>query len=110
MCNKCCCNVVFFALFIIIGIIGSIFPMFLICDSFINTIPNYDNFKDNWLNLGDENANFNKYNYTYYNNLQFINEQYRKLSDNRNLFIISFYNFTYIYTIEFYIFKLFYLL
>ena len=63
--------------------------MFLICDSFINTIPNYDKFEDNWLNLGDKNENFNNYNYTYYNNLQFINEQYNKLSDNRNLACID---------------------
>ena len=88
-CWKCCCNGFFLSLFIIIGVIGSIFPMIFICDSFINTIPNYDNFKDNWLNLGDENANFNKYNYTYYNNLKFINEQYRKLSDNKNLACID---------------------
>ena len=63
--------------------------MIFICGSFINTIPNYDNFKDNWLDLGDENANFNKFNYTYYIYLQFINEQYRKLSDNRNLACID---------------------
>ena len=71
---KCCCNGFFLTLFIIIGVIGLIIPMIFICDSFINTIPNYDKFKDNWVNLGDKNENFDKYNYNYYNNLRFINE------------------------------------
>ena len=73
-CCKCCCNGFFLTLFIIIGVIGSIFPMIFICDSIINTIPNYYKFKDNWVNLGDKNENFDKCNYNYYNNLRFINE------------------------------------
>ena len=59
--------------------------MVFICDSLKNTIPHYDKFEDNWLNLENSVENFSKYNYTYYNDLKVIKDQYGKLSDNYNL-------------------------
>ena len=82
-------NRLFLSLFIIIGIISSIITMIFICDSLINTIPNYEKVEDNCLYLDIEAKIFDKYYYeyyyTYYNNLKLIKDQYRKLSDKNNL-------------------------
>ena len=81
---RCCCNCFVFSLFLIIGVIGSFFPIFLICDSIINTIPNYDYFEHNWLNYGNTKSKTNIYYYKYYKNLKIIHEEYEKLSNQIN--------------------------
>jgi hypothetical protein len=82
---KCYCNCFSFTIFIIIGILGSIVPIIIICDSFIQTIPNYDYFEDKWINYGNGKYKYNIYYYNYYKNLKIIHEQYDILSDKRNL-------------------------
>ena len=85
-CNlKCCCNCSFTTIFIVFGIVWSIFPMIFISDSLLNTIPNEESFQDLWLNLKEENSEYKLFNYTDYNRLGKINEEYEKLRDARNL-------------------------
>ena len=81
---RCCCNCFIFSLFLIIGVLGSLFPIFLICDSVINTIPNYDYFEHNWLNYGNKKSKTTIYYYKYYKNLKIIHEEYEKLSNQIN--------------------------
>ena len=82
---KCCCNYFIFSLFILFGLIGAFITTILICNSFINPIPNYDYFYDNWLNYTKEDDYYYLFYYSNHYKLELIHNEYEKLSDKKNL-------------------------